>query len=546
MPVEPKIIYLETDEEVTSIIDKLRKTEFKDVVLVVPKQAGLVQSVVNLKLVKKQAEILGKTISIVTQDKAGRTLAEKVGIATSSKVGGKFEVREYQEDVESHGLRGKIGSGDDVHGPLEETEEVLLDNGEIMDNTEIVFKEGEEGDESSLEKNISEEESEDKEVNILPKFPYLKVFVGFFVFLIILTFAGFIYLPRAKATIYMDTEKQQVAIDFTGKKDASLDTERAIIPTKVIEITKETNKTFPATGKKNVGNKATGNLRIANLSGSDISWVSGTRFSPTSNGSMFYKAKYPVLVPDGEIKIIEVEAAEPGDTYNGFGSNQSFTLTAGGLSPTILITCEDGMSGGTSREVGYVTEGDINAAKESVTNDAYDEATIEFNEQVKELKVLEDSKKKEVVSFAANPTVNSEATEFSMTVKVSMKALAFSVDDVSDLVSADVERQLGFAKQVIDSGSSSATVSVSASDLETGSLSATVKSTALVSAKINQDKVRAELTGLTAVKAENYIKGLEGVNSFKFDFWPSFLKIFPRISDHILLSVEIATTSVEE
>lgn len=78
--------YIDIDEEITSIIDRLRKAGTKEIVIVVPKRALLIQSIVNLKLLKKEAEKLRKEIVIVTQDKLGKLLVEKTGIAAEQKL----------------------------------------------------------------------------------------------------------------------------------------------------------------------------------------------------------------------------------------------------------------------------------------------------------------------------------------------------------------------------------------------------------------------------------------------------------------------------
>jgi hypothetical protein len=78
--------YIDIDEEITSIVDRLRKSRSKEVIVVVPKRALLVQSIVNLKLLKKEAEKMGRQISIVTQDKLGKMLIEKVGINVEEKL----------------------------------------------------------------------------------------------------------------------------------------------------------------------------------------------------------------------------------------------------------------------------------------------------------------------------------------------------------------------------------------------------------------------------------------------------------------------------
>lgn len=93
--------YIDIDEEITSIVDRLRKAKSKEVVIVVPKRAILIQSIVNLKLLKKEADGLGKELIIVTQDKFGKMLIEKAGIAVEQKlddVDGDDEVIEAEKE----------------------------------------------------------------------------------------------------------------------------------------------------------------------------------------------------------------------------------------------------------------------------------------------------------------------------------------------------------------------------------------------------------------------------------------------------------------
>ncbi|MEX1112882.1 MAG: baseplate J/gp47 family protein [Patescibacteria group bacterium] len=86
-----KAIYLEPDEEITSVVDRLKELDDEDVAIIVPKRAALLQSIVNLKLLRYQAEQQGKRISIVTSDKTGRNLASAVGLTVHQKLpeGGK-------------------------------------------------------------------------------------------------------------------------------------------------------------------------------------------------------------------------------------------------------------------------------------------------------------------------------------------------------------------------------------------------------------------------------------------------------------------------
>ncbi len=541
---EPKTIYLEADEEITSVIDKLRKTEFKDVILVIPKEASLLQSVVNLKLIKRQAENLGKSVSLVTQDKVGRNLADKVGLATAAKLGQEFTQpnETNQNKPEEHDPQNQTIQ--DNKSPIEDTNEVVFKKNpeeNRINNDDLVVSEDEDTEAEAMWHKKELEENRPK--NLMPKFPKKKLFLIAIPILIILAILGFIFLPRAKATIYVQAEKKLVSIDFTGKKDAKLDTEKDVIPAQAIDSTKEINKKYSATGKKNVGTKATGSLRISNLSGDTIAWVAGTRFVPTSNPAMIFRATAAISVPDGAITPVAVEADQLGDQYNGFGSNQSFTLANGGLGANVTITCQDGMTGGTNKEVTFISQTDINNAKSELSKEALSEATIDFNKKVENLKVVDDSKNEEIISASANPVVNSEVAEFTMTVKAAIKALAYNMNDINTLVKASVEKEYGYSKQVIDSGSKNSEVVIASSDLAAGTFSGVAKTTAYVASKLDENKIKGELSGMSATKATNYLKGLEGVESVNLEFWPSFLKYFPRLNNHIYTKIEISKNS---
>ncbi|MDZ7586533.1 MAG: hypothetical protein U0946_02155, partial [Patescibacteria group bacterium] len=82
-----EILYLEPDEEITSVIDKIKQSKSNRLSLVVPKEATLLQSVINLRLLSKEAINLGKEIALVTSDKIGRNLASRVGLTVYESLG---------------------------------------------------------------------------------------------------------------------------------------------------------------------------------------------------------------------------------------------------------------------------------------------------------------------------------------------------------------------------------------------------------------------------------------------------------------------------
>lgn len=151
--------YIEVDEEITSIIEKLKKTQSVEVFIVVPKGALLIQSIINLKLLRKEANDLGKEILIVTQDKQGKVLVEKAGIAVGQKLSDfdqDWETAEKQES-EKIGMEGifnidrektppkgeieKIGSTNFFAEKEEQPEEKVLPREEDFSEEKIINRE---------------------------------------------------------------------------------------------------------------------------------------------------------------------------------------------------------------------------------------------------------------------------------------------------------------------------------------------------------------------------------------------------------------------
>ncbi len=77
-----KTFFIDSDEEIISVIGHLRTSPDAENYFVFPKRSLVLQSAVNLRLFHREAEKQGKRITIISQDENGRKLAERVGLAT--------------------------------------------------------------------------------------------------------------------------------------------------------------------------------------------------------------------------------------------------------------------------------------------------------------------------------------------------------------------------------------------------------------------------------------------------------------------------------
>ncbi len=80
--------YIEVDEEISSVIDRLKKSMALDNYFVVPKRAIFLQSIVNLKLLKREAEKARKHVILVTQEEVVAAMAVRSGVDVRSSIEG--------------------------------------------------------------------------------------------------------------------------------------------------------------------------------------------------------------------------------------------------------------------------------------------------------------------------------------------------------------------------------------------------------------------------------------------------------------------------
>ena len=70
-----ELIYIDTDDDITSLVEKIKEASGAVVALVPPKRIGVLQSVVNLRLLQRAAKTAKKHLAIVTTDPALVNLA---------------------------------------------------------------------------------------------------------------------------------------------------------------------------------------------------------------------------------------------------------------------------------------------------------------------------------------------------------------------------------------------------------------------------------------------------------------------------------------
>src|SRR5438132_10479250 len=85
-------IYIDIDDEITGIIEKVRVSGGKVVALVLPKRAAVFQSIVNMKLLKRAADSNKKHLVLITSEAGLLPLAGAAGVHVAKTLTSKPEI----------------------------------------------------------------------------------------------------------------------------------------------------------------------------------------------------------------------------------------------------------------------------------------------------------------------------------------------------------------------------------------------------------------------------------------------------------------------
>ncbi|MGZ6004632.1 MAG: hypothetical protein ACXWLH_00615, partial [Candidatus Saccharimonadales bacterium] len=257
-------IYIDVDDEITSIVGKLRDADHKILALVLPKRMATLQSIVNMKLLKRTADEAGKKIVLITSEAGllplagavkihvAKTLQSKPAIPPPPDVGQAKEIvaedsgEVADEDVDKSKTVGELAGVTAVAAAKDDIDEDTIDVDSI--------------DDEPAPKDKGKEKSKKLKVPNFDKFRTRLILAagGFILLIILLIFANKV-LPHAKINIKTNSVEVNASLTLTANTDLkTLDVASKAVPA-VSQTTDEvSSQDVTASGQKNVGESATG------------------------------------------------------------------------------------------------------------------------------------------------------------------------------------------------------------------------------------------------------------------------------------------------
>lgn len=562
-------IYIDIDDEITAIIERLQRAKGTIVALVLPKRAVVMQSVVNMRLLKRTAEQAGKRLVLVTSETGLLPLAGLVGLFVADTPTSKPAIppapdqpSEEPENVdESMALGEDAGESDDFDAAAEaETPvsalaaapAVAAANGDVDD--EIML---DDEPESTASKDLAPATPVKKNKKLaIPNFNKFRLYMFLGVLALILLIVGLLIATKVmpRATVQIKTNSQVVNSTLNLTLDTAakaVDPANKIIPATAQSSPKAASLQVPATGQQNNGEKADGKVKFQttmcapNLdppadipTGSGVS-SGGKTYITQEGGSYSFNGASGSCVKYAT-NSIDITALKGGADYN-LSSGSTFS-GPGGASGT------GSTEGGTDAIVKIVTQGDIDGAKAKIA--AQDTAQLKQDLsaalQGKGLLPIPST----FIAGEAQVTSSAQSGSTAETVTVSSTTpytmLGIKQSDLRSLVNEEVKKQIDEDKQqILDDGIAKAAYSQQSPGTPANAV-VTAKIKSVAGPELDSGEIKRRVAGKKAGDIQMELGNEPGITDVTVKYSPFWVTVAPKDTKKITVDIADPTTSSGE
>lgn len=549
-------IYIDIEDDITAVVGKVKASDGKVVALVPPKRIGILQSAVNLRLLARVAEQGDKHLVLVTGNQALTKLAASAGIPSARTLQSKpvLPPTPHSEDSsEEEIINGdELPVGDIARAgdqPLDDTASALAAaavDSTIRDNVA-------EDIESSLEARPNNQ----NRVKV-PSFDAFRKRLILIIAGVILVSGTLVwaimFAPKAKIIITANTIKSSanVKIRLVGT-DGKTSVEDSTLRSVAQSAKKEVSIEFEATGEKEVGEKATGQIVFRNCrSVNPITIAAGTGVSA---GGKTYITQAAVTVPGGGSagwppscapgvsSPVAVVAQNIGEGYNL--ANGTLCVAEYDCSGLLYMraTVSTAIGGGTSRKVKVPTKEDVEKATEELTRQDSSEIKKQLVGQFGEgVAILEDSMRTQSDEVKPQPAVGEEVGDGKAKL-VGVVTYTMMGVDRSELTKFLDER---FTKEIkdknsqkiYDNGAKSASF-VDAMHSDRDGYTATLVATAKFGPQIDEGALKTDVQGKRYSEVQAHLNGISGIKDVGTQFSPFWVSSVPRDETRITIEFKL-------
>lgn len=557
------VIYIDIDEEITTVFDRLKRQQSKQIVLVVPKRAVLLQSIVNLKILWRKTEDIGKKITLVTPDQNGRTLASRIGIPVYERIEGEKLVRK-QDDEKSPLKATRTQSPEEIPKKLLRKKISILE----LVRKHITKKDAQTPSRIPTKSNAPRELP--RLVIHLPNRQAITILVT--VSVLLLLFISYIALPGATIVITPKSDVLEKTVNVTladFKKNAG---ELESHPPNMIAsypLAKTLTKTmlYQSTGMVFKGEHARGKITLVNKGPHDWPLVPRTRVQ-TSDGLVFRFYQF-VAIPRAKesgpgtltVDVISDELDIHGNVIGDRGNIGPTRFFLPGLNQEnqkmLYGENKEPFFGGRTVVQKIVTKDDLAAAEEKMKRELRESVLAEMTNEVEKRNRAESARfalltGRDTTIFSEPkvflpPNIEGEKMEqFDVRGEISATSTVFNVNELLNILKTELKQLTNPDKRITSIDESSLVYRV----IERNASAEKIKITATIRGVEQYDintenetgsrlakKIKEHVLGRSIKDAEAYLQNLQEVQKVTIKSWPVWTPTMPNVPENITIEV---------
>ena len=538
------VIYIEADDEIAVVADKLVASKSKVVALVLPKRCIMLHSSVNMKILNKAATNAKKSIVLISTEQALLPIAG----AASVYVAKNLQSKPFIPELAAATLDDKTDLAEPI--PLDAEDPVIDASkpvGELADiDTSNDIGPTPKAVDDKTSNSVVKKSTKKKKKMSVPNFDTFrkKLFLGIGIFILVL---GLLYLaiyvlPKSTVAITVQQNDIPVAVSIKAgpKLQTNVDDKTFELTTKT--VTKNESKQGPATGEKNKGAKASGRVTIYNCSSADIKYgtvrtvPAGTGVS--SGGQTFITQSEVSVYPstfnrnddtckyDQPSTAVVIVAQNPGESYNlaprSYAVNGFASMSA---------QADTATSGGTNEIVKIVQASDCETLQSAINASSNtDAAKQELTTQLKKEGITPsiDTFKADTTNVTCEPAVGQESPTVTAKATLTYTMSGVSTESLNQLITKEALKQAGDGQTLASTGIDNASLTRE-NQLSSGSVvNFDLKTTAVSGVKQDEQSIKSQIVGKNARETSDILKKINGVQDVKVSYSPFWVNKNPN------------------
>ena len=363
----------------------------------------------------------------------------------------------------------------------------------------------------------------------------------------------FFYLPKAEIVYWPQTEPLNLSTTLTIDISAGeIGLDNRTIPGAFFDKEKTISQEFQATGHATIEGKASGMITVYNEYSTDKqSLVAKTRFISTE-GKIF-RTPVAVTIPGGKMeggklvagtKEIEVVADESGPEYNIGPSTFSVPGFAGTAKYTkFYAKSTQAMTGGFLSGASFVTEENIEDAKNTVTDSAKEQAeqdlltglgAVEMGEYLS----IENAISNKIQEESSSATKNQEVASFTYQAKARSRTMVFKEEDLKEFARQFLSSKL-IEGMALYEDSIKIDYSQESINLDAGKIIISIDISATSYLAIDENSLKSLVAGKSLAGSKVVVENQIGVERGEVDFWPFWVNKAPQSTEKIEVRMRI-------